>query len=292
MATLSGVNADQTVFMNGIGFDDLAFDTFVSANATSFVYLTPQGHRVAVSGNFVFPGAADEPTGAITSVQINLGNDVDIDYEITGVAGVDVSAIYTSPTTNLPDLLLSGTDTINTVAGVDNYLVADGAFSVADSAGGADFINVTGDGHIQWVFGDFGNALQAGNPYSGEDHFVINGDFLASRFIGDSNVYADQNSHLLAANDLFTIGATTGIPWVIGDSYLVLGTLVGGNDTFDGGCAGAVTIGDARQVGGTFASVLQTGGVAGGNDLIAAGRDHFGDVAELIAGIVWGAMTR
>ena len=145
MATLSGVNADQTVFMNGIGFDDLAFDTFVSANATSFVYLTPQGHRVAVSGNFVFPGAADEPTGAITSVQINLGNDVDIDYEITGVAGVDVSAIYTSPTTNLPDLLLSDTDTINTVAGVDNYLVADGAFSGADSAGGGDFINVTGD---------------------------------------------------------------------------------------------------------------------------------------------------
>lgn len=79
MAILSGVNADQTVFMYGLGFDDLTFDTFVSANATSFVYLTPNGHRVAVSGNFVFPGAADEPTGAITSVQINLGNDVGSD---------------------------------------------------------------------------------------------------------------------------------------------------------------------------------------------------------------------
>lgn len=282
------MNADQTVFMYGIGFDDLTFDTFVSANATSFVYLTPNGHRVAVSGNFVFPGAADEPTGAITSVQINLGNDVDIDYEITGIAGVDVSAIYTSPTTNLPDLLLSGTDTINTVAGVDNYLVADGAFSVADSVGAADFINVTGDGHIQWVYGDFGNALEAGSHFGGEDHFVITGDFLASRFIGDSNVYTDQGSVLHAADDLFTIGPTTGSPWVIGDSFLVLGTLIGGNDTFDGGGAGAIVIGDARQVGGTFASLPQSGGVAGGNDTIAAGRDQIGDVAELIAGVVVG----
>ncbi len=291
MAIFNGVIPGADVDFSA---NDLEFASFVSANATTYVYLTNGGHLVTVTGVFGFPGAPDEPIGNVSNVDIDLGNDGSTDYQVTGIAGLDVSLLYLAPANvGLMDILLAGGDLFTTVAGVDNIVAADANSYLFGAAAQNDLITVTGTGNYQHVSGDFLNLTTPGSYSSGDDSFIISGNFSndalgrSSTIIGDSDMQGGTGVTVFAGDDNFSLGVLSGDLLIVsGDVADADGVLHGGNDSFNGTGIGAYVVGDAAYIGTTNGNL--TGTVFGGNDTIASGSFQTGDVISLFSGTVVG----
>ncbi|MBK8458543.1 MAG: hypothetical protein IPL47_16655 [Phyllobacteriaceae bacterium] len=306
MTTFDASAADEGFYFTGTTapVDAIVFLSQVTANATTYSFLTTTGHLVTATGSFTYPGGV--ATGTVTSVTINLSNDADTDISISGVANVSIA------------LLLAGNDSFwgNLFAGADSFIgsingdvriAGDWPNNAATNGSGDTFtlnlvngggtfygdnfdhvggVPITGGNDIFAISGSVGVAgtiLNGDTGTNNVDEISIGGDdvFTVDTTSFTINVHCDfTNAHGVATGGDDTVTVTAGTVFVVGDaSSLDAGvTLDCGDDTVSG----------ATTVYGDTGSFL--GGVAtGGDDTISGTSLLYGDAGSLTNPIVGAA---
>ena len=280
MTIFDASNADEGFFFTGTTMpaDAIDFASQVTANATTYSWLTSTGHLVTATGNFTYPGG--NVAGTVTSLAIDLSNDADSDIAITGAANIDI-ALLLAGNDSFWEALFSGADTFIAAPSVDQRFSGDANDDSAIS-GGADsftfnFVNGGGD-----FYGDQWDTLGGIAVPGGNDTFTVNGSIAVAGtgFNGDTSTVNPGEAYA-GGDDTFTVNITGLNIEINCDATSVYDQFTGGSDTVTILGGGVSVFGDADAVDSAAAFI-------GGNDTIVNGLLVYGDCGNYYGGIFTG----
>ncbi len=289
MAIFDATNASSTVrFIYGTDLID--FQSELQATDVVYEWRTSSGDTVTAFGNFSYDASGNLVSGVVTSVNINLSNNSNVDIEITEIDDANILLLLQGHRSFCREVL-SGNDTFMLPTGSGSFLVGDYPSFVAengaltDSDGGDDtFTQVLTGNSTAYLRGDFESFRSTETIYAGSDHFIISGATNGtSAIMGDATNLKEGT--LVGGDDIIdTSGLLTGKFIIYGDiASLNSGTLFGGDDRIFAGDGGITATGDASSL----SSVWVFSIIDAGNDEIhtGSGNDYvYGDVSSFFRG--------
>lgn len=272
--------------------DAITFSSVVTANATTYSWLSTNGHLVTATGSFLYDGGGALLSGTVSDVAIDMNNNGNDDVNISSVPNVDINSLLGSHF-GFWATLLQGVDAFTGTLGVEGQFFGDLALasgSFDTSANDTFNIAVTGAGRAE-IAGDMSSVgfTSFMDAIGGNDSITITGSSTSS---GRTTVYGDArevqgNGRLQAGDDTIDFSAYTSQFDIFGDADSNSGILVGGVDTITGGTAGGSVSGDVDQ---TFNGSTTTGG--NDNIMMTGGFSFvYGDVRSALGDFTGGNDT-
>ena len=294
-------------------FDGLDFRSFVSSTDTTYSYTSFFGNAVTLMGTgFGLSGSFALTTGTVTSISIDLDNDMSEDITITGLnlLGEDVfNRVIDEGTSGFWELILQGPtqiiqgdfefdfaadfiflssgsqiggdDVFANGADVDNGAIYGDAVVISETAilqGGNDVLDTA-----DVVLGDVNSVNDSAMLIGGDDNIVFTQDFtvdefgsFGSVFVAGESFAAEDMSVVEGGDDLIDLRILSeGIALAQGDVDEVRGSasVTGGDDTLYGGANNDVLSGDVEDL-------EDQASLIGGDDTLFGGDGNdslFGD---------------
>ncbi len=248
--------------------DSITFSSLVTANATTYSWLSTNGHLVTATGSFLYTGGgpfSDTPvllSGTVTSVAIDMNNNGNDDVSISNVPNVDIFSLLGNQFEFWASLLQS-TDLFSGTLDVEGQFFGDLALasgSFDTSANDTFNITIAGAGRAV-IAGDMSSVGLTSfmDAIGGNDNITITGSSTSTnRTIAYGDTREVQASgRLQAGDDTIDLSGYTSQFDIFGDASSNFGILVGGVDTITGSAAGGSVSGDVDQ---TFNGSTTTGG--------------------------------
>ncbi|MEM7521938.1 MAG: calcium-binding protein, partial [Pseudomonadota bacterium] len=300
--------ANVTLFAGGTFggvFEDYQRDTVSVTGPSTYVWTSPDGHRVTLVGAFTYPGGTNaDPVGTVTQVNIDHDNNASLDATISYSTARDVSDFLVSFGSGFLDVLFGEADTFN-MAGMIPTGPATSAFAMDsfDLTPQPDIATISGSGEYlgdTWrpdtigaddditidsldlpgpviISGDYDSNIStdAFVGVGGDDVITVNAtaDFRSLRIAGDIFELRASSGSFEGGDDIILGGlkgfTAYGEAFIVRSDSLRANTLVAGDDNINGSSEADLLFGD---VGNTGLNLV----LSGGNDTIfGEGGDDF-----------------
>jgi Ca2+-binding RTX toxin-like protein len=314
MAVFDAANADEDIRFV-YGSDLIDFSSEVQATSLLYEWRTSGGNSVTAYGDFTYDVSGELIGGVVSSIDINLSDDSDVDVSITSIDNADILTLLQDHQSFWREVFI-GDDQFLLPTGQTSFFVGDVPASPSGTSvlnafdGGDDSFDLTLSGNSSaFLRGDFESFRSIETISAGVDHFVIDGATSAtSAIMGDAANIREGTLH--GGDDIIDTGGVTSGRFILyGDvATIENGSLVGGHDTIIGGDGDVTVHGDGSIISGGLvysvviggnddiqtgsgadsingdAESLTRGSLTGGNDFIHAGdgQDHiYGDIASI-----------
>ncbi|MFD0917287.1 hypothetical protein ACFQ14_12795 [Pseudahrensia aquimaris] len=307
MATITTYSGSLLPITNSVNDWLVDRDVVLVATATLYVWTTPDGHRVSLTGNFTYPnGVTEPPEGTVDEMNWDTGgdgvDDVIIDYLAFGGSAIDVGEFVEGVGGN-PSQLAGRFWThalTNVNSGTLNGFGAAADFDINSSTFGFQGFGLDGTSGLSAAsesddFTITATGLIIGDKVQGGSSFVYAADDLTfdraaaglTVIVGDLGETTSLAGTITGAADRITdLSQQAGETYLVGDvwEHDWSNSLVGGSDTINSVSFGATMVGDVWRINN---STTNTVTVTGGADLIfgsARADTIIGDVYEFSNG--------